>query len=587
MIFRGSYEVTRQLKGQDLEATRKTTTVDLDVNGTLNVKAGATVNVGSNKIINVGAPVALTDASTKGYVDESVRHIYVGIDAPTPVLGKNEDLYFRGTTGGPRTLVGINGNSTNLSSDSTTIIVTTDTTSGQYYVSENGGISWLVRSAIADITNVYRSVVSPGPGNFVMSRKKVGTGVAAPSYTIDSGKTWQNSTVPEFTAANVTSMNVDKDNANPLVIMLVDSGKPLYSKDGGKTWAISNAPANNYSLCAINGKTVVITTADRVTYTSYDSGANFAVKGTLPALSVTWQTMLAIDENTFICGGTGTASNRLAYSYNAGSSWIDKPVLPVAVNAIDMLVNRVSGNIALVGNTGLIYQSNIASNEIWYAAGTNNPAHISRDIDTYGAGFVGVSYSGSPVVSMSDDGKYWSTDNTPGFMELYTRLSNTWIVLDVVQQREADARYLRSSGGIINGTLGMNNHPISGVSDPVNAQDVVTLKYLQSKLDNVSGTFIPAKVGTIIATVDTVASTVETFKYIISAKNGTTRYYSELNVIANGIDDPQSAEYSVMSIGGLDITTSVAKAANGDTELRLLSSFANTDVYLKRVIIDF
>lgn len=588
MLFRGSYEVTRKLKGQDIESTRTSTLKDVNVGGKFTIAAGQIFDAGANKLTNLAVPTTGKDATTKDYVDGSVRHIHIGVDIPAPALGVHEDLYFRGSLGGKRTLVGINGgNVTDLSSDGSTILVTTDSGTGKYYASVDGGVSWSVKDAIPDPTNRMRLVLSTGPGHFFIARTKIGTGLATPLYSDNSGVTWQQATLPVVTTANVNAVVVDKDNANNRLVLLPDSGKPLYSEDHGHTWAVSNAPAGNYKIGASNGATVVISNSTGLCYKSLDGGKTYLPQGTLPAISVTWTCMAAVTTELFIVAGTGSDSGKMAFSYNAGASWVAKTVVANQLNAVDLLVNRITGVIAAAGKGGMLVYSNVNTPEVWQLASINDITHVSRDIDTFGAGFVGVSYGAIPIVAMTPHSTGWSTETQPGFVELYAKQTNIWVPLDVLQQQEADARYVNTAGGIINGNVGLNNHLLSGLSDPVNGQDAVNLRYLTKRMETVSGVFLPSVLGTISSTVDTVGKDVETFKYIISAKVGTKRYYSELNVIANGVSDPVSAEYAVMSIGGLDIETTVSKAANGDTELKIISSDANTTLYLKRIIIDF
>lgn len=586
MIFRGSYEVTRKLKGKDLEVTNLALLNSATIDGTLSVASGNVVNVNHNVVTQVGSPVNDTDASTKKYVDDAVRHMYTGIAVPDEELGDNEDVYLRGTTGGKRRLTGIPGVTvTDISSDHSTIIASTDSGTGAYYTSVDNGISWQIGQAIGD-ANTQRHVVSVGPGKFLISRKQIGTGMTAPLWTHDSGRTWSHGNVVAQTPSNITTTVWDKDNANDTILLLPENGKPIYSLDAGVTWALSDAPTGNYVMGSMFSNVVVIATADGTTYRSTDAGVTFTAQGALPAVSLNYRVMAALDLNEFIAAGTGNDSDKMAFTTNAGQSWTLKEVSTTRLEVIDLSVNRITGVIVSAGTTGIVGVSSFNTPDHWTPGHIDDAAHINQDIDSHGGGFVGVSYGPVPVIAKTDHSITWNTVEPAGFNELYAKFGDEWVVLDVLQRNESDSLYLSARGGIVNGNVGLNNHKMTGVASPTNPQDAANKQYVDSTLATTSGVFIDADVGTSEVVVDTVSKDIETFKYQLSAKKGNHRYYSEINVIANGVDNPVSAEYAVMSIGGLDVDVSVGKLSNGDTVVSASASEAGCEVRMKRLIID-
>lgn len=590
MKFYGDYEVSRNLKAKNLEVSGTSTVQDLSVTGKFSIATAQTVDMKANRVQNVATPTASTDAATKSYVDSNNRHIHVGIDVPQANIGANEDLYFRGTLGGLNRLTGITGaNVTDIASDGTTIIVTTDSGQGKYYVSKDHGESWTIQTITASTTNKFRYVANITTDKFIIARSQAGDSAAPCHYSVNGGTSWSNCTVPTGAAHNVTDIIVDKATADNKLVMLRDAGVPWYSVDAGATFAAATgAPSANYQFGAMFGDVVMIVDSNNICYRSTDGGRTYSQQSTLPSSSVTWGSMVAVDHLTFIAGGRGNGSGTVAVTTNTGTSWVEQVVSTDPLEIIDLSVNRVTGTIVAVGDNRSIRTTKISDYKTWSVGIIDDNAHVSRDIDTHGSSFIGVSFGANPVVARSTNSQatIWTVNNEPGFSELYTRSNGKWIVLSVLQREQADSLYLSVKGGVVNGNLAMNSHRISGVSDPQQPNDVVNRQYLESQLQTQNGIFINKTIGTQAQPIDTVGKDVETFKHQVIAKKDNKRYFSEVNYVANGVDAPVSAEYAVMNIGGLDITINATKLSNGDTQVTASASESGVELRIKREIID-
>ena len=61
----------------------------VNVGSTLTVASGGTIDMGGNRVQNVGAPIAATDAATKGYVDTAVSGISTGLNQAFKKIDQN------------------------------------------------------------------------------------------------------------------------------------------------------------------------------------------------------------------------------------------------------------------------------------------------------------------------------------------------------------------------------------------------------------------------------------------------------------------------------------------------------------------
>lgn len=580
MIFRGNYEVTREIQSRTLNVTALSTLHSLNV-GDITVTATKTIDFGANRVLNLAEPTADTDAATKLYVDTNKTRVTAGAVVPNNATGSDEDIFFEGVTSGPRMLPNDLTGDREIASDGINILVLAKDTSGSYHHSTNDGLNFSTELAVAN-ANAYEQVVSTSPGHFLMVRNIIGGTSFASSYTTDAGATWNDVTITSSTDHNLRSIIVDRNNSNTTVLLLRNDGLPLVSQDEGQTFEESaGLPAGDYISGAMYDNVVIISDAANRVFRSYDEGRTFSLVGNLPAIGATWNSMEAVSKTDFIAAGTGAASHNIIESTDAGEVWTAHQIFASAMNISSMAVNRLTGVISALGSDRLYHTTVNTYTNTWLEATIDTIAQAPTIVVPHNSGFVGVKDDATNI-GISTDGSAWDTHHEAEYNKLYSRQAGAWVPLNMMSKADANKIYLNSSAPLLYGIMNANDNRITNVGIPLLDGDAVNKDYVDTVLSETAGEFIQRNISTVTSTVTTVPADVESFKLQLMAKVGTKRYYSEVNVIANGTDTPVSSEYSLMSIGDLDVEITVSLDGSNNTVVSATASEDNVEFRMKR-----
>lgn len=624
MKFNGKFIVTKSISARDLILKQNAVYKNTTIQGSLTV-AGPT-NFQDNAVINTFSGKDDNALANQKYIKEQTTDVILRETGELkPADGKNGDIAFEGRikeTPGDYNIVDFQINKP-LVNDGTGVYYATlykaEKTPPYTFITTTDMIN-TKKVTFTGLPTFYRDLyICPTgkPGHLIVWPDVLYPGMPErhPWYTTDNGKTW--------TAATTHTMN----NRSPR----------SFSSDGNTTALATDFRAN---VTRDGGETYY-----ESGYDATKSGATEHLKA-IKNIKVRGRYIAIINDKhgVYISQNYGSSFNRVVYD---GSSVYDAVPMEFYTNT-SLIVGKTASQVTTVNcwgrnQTEHRIQSVPSNSEIKYLgvqettktivalvwiSGSNPNMKVFKC--TYGDGetptltpwvevptdFAGIDIrmttghivyngmdhvghvtnlpSGKALLTIKGDGSFATIRKppiTPRLMNMYTKHEDKWIKYTPDATTAGDERYASIAGGEIGKLTLTDNIDLAGnklinVPLPVTDTDIVSKQYVDTIVSGSAGGSIDATIGTSSTTIDTTTSATETLVYSISASHSTGRYYSRVNVIADGTNNPTSAEYSVLAIGNLDITIDVEKDGSGNTLLKAKSNASNTKIRVKREIID-
>lgn len=623
MKFNGNFEITRTLTAESAEV-ETTTTIDGYVNGSaaLDVKSGIATDINFNdkKVTNTfSGPGDDATLVNQKYVHEVELKALAKTTAPQVADGKDKDVCFEGVLKDvPGALNEILPRYTSSHDyaqrvnvdDAMNIVLTKyesrDNTPHTVRVSEDAGETYTTYNRVIPFNKKgLVEMRSPSPKHYIAFHGDTMPS-NPPCYSVDGGKTWAKSSVP----SGYYTYGGGSVAMNGIVIKWGYNANVLYSHDNGKTFHESNfnwtgSGLNASGVVHIYNDTVIGIGQNGVIARSTDKGKTWTKLSTTPGNMGNIYSLIMFSEDKWIFSGTVG----LRQTVNGGQTFEEVTHPMSYTKYIKLGYDEPSGSIFM---TNMDYSNKkieaaYSSKATWPVITKSSMDNDQiRPIDTYANiekldgqwAYGGHDYTNTYIrvlVFAPIDGSTVRSSKVgavAGITAIHARNGDEWIPLSIDASKEADKNYVKKEGGevgplVMDGNLSLENkNVITNLSAPTEPTDLVPKSYVDSLLTTQSGTKFNYTITNTPLTIDTVDKDVETIRYTISAKKGNDQYFSQMNVIANGQDDPVSAEFGVITDSSLDIDLWVEKDGTGQTLLKAKSNQTTTQMRIKREIID-
>lgn len=439
-----------------------------------NIVSTTNIELSGKRILNVGEPVSATDVATKQYVDNTPL-ISQGTTEPALATGKNSDVYFRTKTAGdiktPFTTVW-----NSVASDGAGFLAVSSLRSNPIAVfSDNKGDSWnsLDMPSAVGASDVYKAVVSNGPGQFLAIRKIIDTANTNSQliYTLDSGKTWVSVNQLVFPWSG-SYIPVRTSTSSNYVLLSSNGSTAYYSATNGVTWGETTLPKNTTWVAGASvGMKVVAIAADYTTAISSDGGITWVQGGTLPnnenGIYKSIATTNGINFVAISQQPLNQSGNRCAFSNDGGASWSTSQMpeefsnVPswAEVNANSSTYIAVAPNVNYVARSidgGASWQKvSLPTSRGWGKVASTGTRFVVLDVSTS---------TSTPFVVSSDNGQTWTNTINGGIDNIFVKQGALWLPYRGVTFADGDARYVSKMGDQMTGRLvidtGLNGYSL-------------------------------------------------------------------------------------------------------------------------------
>lgn len=612
MKFNGGYDVAREVKALDIYV-KDSNVVYGNIQVDTKLHAGST----DGSEINLGSTAATSTyeddnddavANQKVTREKLLTSVFTEM-SPNDTTGKNKDILFKGIVetkpGGLNIIPRKHASHVpyTIASNGTDVIITCNTGSSL----DKPLTIW--RTSDGRKWELHETSVPASEGNYRIAATDLGFAIIpdrfrggshAAYYTEDLGNTWVKSAInAEINAAGMY-YNTPSTYNNTVICTNADGKEPmLRSMDGGKTFTSFKLPSTVSGYVrssAVFGTYAYAISSEGQIFRSSNSGATWSLIRTHSVLKKRNINIVALAADKLAVWSGDT----YYLLWNYGSNITLKARL--GGHSISGIVpNFASQKVLITTKTtvGYAYSTNMTLDgrtEIPRMPVGKNYGASYISIAPYGNGFTGYAYYGSVNIfqHIPDDLSIVVDTQAPAsavINEIYVKHDDKWKQYNPDVSDVMDKRYVPIAGGTVGaldlmGGLDMQDNKILNVPDPTDNTDAANLRYIENAVKSAASTDKDFTLTTSNVDIDTIAAGIETVKYVVSAKNGTKRYYSQVAVLMDGTNEPMIAEYSVLTIGGLDVTIDVTTLPGGTAVLKAKSNLANTTLRLRVETID-
>ncbi len=256
---------------------------------------------------------------------------------------------------------------------------------GQVWVSANGGVSWVNRSAGLP-NNPMRDIVHDGSRVLVAGGQLFGSQFVGLYASVNEGVNWTALHDGSWPLLVIPDIDIDPNDVN--VILAASSGAGVYrSDDGGVSWQFGVGGSGSLSLNATrfspgSSSVIYLGASSAGVLKSIDAGASFGPSSAgIGALNVFSVDANPNDPEELAIAFQGLNDGGVQTSVNGGLTWSSEPVPPTRYNTVrfapDGTLYAISGGPSSVAPEGL-YRRNAKGT--WTGIGPDQGTLFESDL---------------------------------------------------------------------------------------------------------------------------------------------------------------------------------------------------------------